>query len=1064
MKYRLGLDLGTNSIGWCALKLDGEGRPNGVLASGVRLLTPNQEAGRDPQSKVSLAADRRVARSMRRRRDRFLRRQKRLMELLVESGLMPDAEMERKKLEKLDPYELRALTLDPGLLRSKVDELHEELPDKFASVTELQLIGRALFHINQRRGFKSNRIADSDDDEKGATKQGIKALREALAAEDCRTLGQFLAKRHGKREQVRFRPTTEGAKILYDFYPSRDLVEHEIDVIWKTQKEHHPQLTDELLVRLKHIAIEQRPLKKPVVGRCTFRPEEERAPRALPDFQRFRILQDLSSLVIERPGVASRKLSITERDALAALLGAQASPVMFEKMRKAIKLKDGERFNYEATNRKSFESDLTAAKLGAGKAFDKKWRSFERARQNEIVENLLTEEDEDALIEWLESDAGLALENAEYVASKLRLPQGYGNLGRSMLTDLIDAMTHESTEATDPATGEVYPSPLTYDQAVERLGLHHSSLREGKKLARLPYYGDLLKRHVIERPDAPEGSQERRGKVTNPTVHIALNQTGKLVNALIDEFGSPEEIVVELARELKQNQKQKDDHNKRIRENTEANEQRAKKLEELKDQKVENNGENRLRMRLYDELPADERVCVYSGKPIGMKMLYSPEIEIDHILPFSATLDDGIANKVLCTRAMNREKGNRAPADAFDAARMTEMAERAERLFKNKAWRFAPDAMDRFAENGGWSARHLTDTQHIARLTKTYLEHVCEPGKVWAVPGRMTAMLRGLWGLNQLLPGHNLPAGKKDRGDHRHHAIDAFVVACTERALLQRIAHAAGKSEALDMQRLFGSEGVPKPWDGFRDELGASLDSLIVVHKRDHGVEGRLHEETAYGIVDAEIDGKKFNLVTRKPIDKLTAKEITRVQSANLRTELMRVAEAAEVSGIKLNLALAEWGRANSVRRVRVLKTEQNFITVRHGPQRQFEKALVPGDNHRIEIFEHDGKWLCEAVTVFDANKSGWASEWIRRYPGARPVMTLHKGDMIQADLGTSDHYWTVYRLNAASNRVWVAPHQDAHGQDERAWQRPTMTTLQKVGAKLAQLDMLGRSRRPDNG
>src|SRR5690606_17378972 len=183
-------------------------------------------------------------------------------------------------------------------------------------------------------------------------------------------------------------------------------------------------------------------------------------------------------------------------------------------------------------------------------------------------------------------------------------------------------------------------------------------------------------------------------------------------------------------------------------------------------------------------------------------------------------------------------------------------AERAERLFKEKAWRFAPDAMERFEEKGGWAARHLTDTQHIARLTKAYLEHVCEPGQVWAVPGRMAAELRGLWGLNQLLPGHNLPGGKKDRGDHRHHAIDAFVVACTERALLQRIANSAGKGEALDMQRLFGSEGVPKPWENFRDELEKSLSSIVVAHKRDHGTGGRLHEDTAYGIVHAAIDGK----------------------------------------------------------------------------------------------------------------------------------------------------------------------------------------------------------------
>ena len=92
MAYRLGLDLGTNSIGWCALTLepigttsDGQSRfkPCGVLDAGVRILTPNDEAGRDPQSKNSLAAERRAARSARRRRDRFLRRQARLMETLI---------------------------------------------------------------------------------------------------------------------------------------------------------------------------------------------------------------------------------------------------------------------------------------------------------------------------------------------------------------------------------------------------------------------------------------------------------------------------------------------------------------------------------------------------------------------------------------------------------------------------------------------------------------------------------------------------------------------------------------------------------------------------------------------------------------------------------------------------------------------------------------------------------------------------------------------------------------------------------------------------------------------
>ena len=161
-RYRLGLDLGSNSIGWCAVLLDGKGTPCGVLDAGVRILTPNEEAGRDPQSKQSLAANRRAARSMRKRRDRFLRRRDRLMETLIEHGLMPKDKTERKDLEKLDPYWLRAAALGQRL----------ELPE----------IGRAIFHLNQRRGFKSNRITDSDDSEGSAMKAGMKALDERLRA------------------------------------------------------------------------------------------------------------------------------------------------------------------------------------------------------------------------------------------------------------------------------------------------------------------------------------------------------------------------------------------------------------------------------------------------------------------------------------------------------------------------------------------------------------------------------------------------------------------------------------------------------------------------------------------------------------------------------------------------------------------------------------------------------------------------------------------------------------------------------------------------------------------
>lgn len=1089
--YRIGLDLGTNSLGWCAVELDAEGRPRGVLAAGVRILTPNEEAGRDPQSKNSLAAGRRDARSMRKRRDRFLMRQKALMRELVKAGLMPADAGERKALERLDPYFLRAAALDGPL------EAHE--------------IGRAIFHLNQRRGFKSNRMTDAEDAEGSAMKLGMANLRETLKAADARTLGDYLARihrrdRHGNRvdgmgrpigeanggardpnaEGVRFRPRVEGAKTLYDLYPTRDMIEHELEEIWAAQKQHHPQLTDALLDRLKRIVIAQRPLKKPPVGKCTFRPDEERAPRALPLFQRFRVLTEISALEIERPGRPARKLSLQERDSLASLLMNQTSIVTFGKMHKALKLPDDAHFNLERGGRKGLQPDMTAAvlaKAGKGESFGKGWRGFERARQTDIVERLLTEEDEDALTGWLVEDCGLS-EAAARAAGAARLPQGHGHVGRSMLSDLVDAMEHESCEAADPETGEVYPRPLTYDEAVRAVddSLHHSNFVPQKQ-KRLPYYGEAMARHVIANPRAREGSQERIGRVPNPTVHIALNQLRAVVNALIDTYGPPAEIRLELARELKQNRKQKDDASRRNRENEAANERRRKELEDLGF--ADTHG-NRLLLRLYEELPADERVCVYSGTPISKEMLFSGAVDIDHILPRSKTLDDGFANKVLCTREMNRLKGNRPPADIWSGDHLREIGERAERLFRNKAWRFAPDGMQKFEESNDFIARHLTDSQHMARLAKDYLGHLYGEDRnrrVLASPGRLTSMLRGMWGLNHLMHDHNRleeEARIKNRDDHRHHAIDAFVVACTDRGLLQRVATAAGRAEAHERDRWAQKGEFPEPFEGYREALRDTLETMVVSHKPDHGLKpgaqgnvhvtsGKLHDATAYGRADDEIGGKRYNLVSRKPIHALKAGEIGRVRDVRLREELETLAYEAKRDGVDLGRALADYGERKTIRRVRILETRQEAYTrrIEHGEAgRRFDKTYMVADNHCLDLLEApDGKWDGEAVTVFDANQPGFQPAWRTADPRPRFVMRLHKGDLVEADFGEGRQVHRVVRLEPSARRVRLVSHRDAGNYEERhndgtdpfRWNFAGYQKLKDAGARRVRVDPIGR-------
>ena len=181
--WRAGLDGGTNSRqGWAAIKLDADGKPCGLLGLGVRIFSD----GRNPKDGSSLAVQRRVPRGMRRRRDRYLDRRSDLMDALIAVGLMPADEAERKSLEALDPYALRAKALHSLL------SPHE--------------LGRALFHLNQRRGFKSNRKAGNKENDDGTISEGIKALNSKMLEAGAQSLGEFLHMRRSKGDIVRAGP------------------------------------------------------------------------------------------------------------------------------------------------------------------------------------------------------------------------------------------------------------------------------------------------------------------------------------------------------------------------------------------------------------------------------------------------------------------------------------------------------------------------------------------------------------------------------------------------------------------------------------------------------------------------------------------------------------------------------------------------------------------------------------------------------------------------------------------------------------------------------------------
>lgn len=844
MGYRLALDLGSTSLGWAMIRLGVNQQPCAVIKAGVRIFSN----GRNPKDGSSLAVTRREARAMRRRRDRLLKRKARMMRTLIEYGLFPAEEMQRKALETLNPYALRAKGLDEALT-----------PSEF---------GRALFHINQRRGFKSNRKTDKKDNDSGALKTAINKLRETLRAENCRTVGEWLYKRNEANQTVRARYRQN--KIMkddgktkidkyYDLYIDRAMIEHEFDQLWKKQAELNPTLfTEAARVDLKDVLLHQRPLKPVKPGRCTFMPDEERAPLALPSTQRFRMYQEVNNLRILREGLKEEPLTLQQRDQLIAAL-EKNNKRTFTQIKKLLGIGGAVQFNFEDPKREELKGNTTSAILGKEEHFGDAWFAFDETKQDAIVLQLIKEENEAKLVRWLQDETGVDEKCAESIAN-VGLPEGYGSLCAKVLARILPELRRDV---------------VTYDKAVQAAGFeHHSQLGANTEIPgvtfkienidqesgeikefyihkELPYYGEYLQRHVGFGSGKPEDSVEKRyGKIANPTVHIGLNQIRLVVNALIKRYGHPSEVIVEVARDLKQNKEQRDEESKRQTENQNRNKRlRTTIAETLQISEERVRRDDIEKMILWEELNprnAADRRCPYSGAQISVAMLLSDEVEIEHILPFSQTLDDSLNNKTVALRQANRIKGNRTPWDArhdfsVQGWDYVSILARAEQMPKTKRYRFGEDGYQHWLkDDAGFLARALNDTRHLSKVAREYMSLICPNTRV--IPGRMTAMLRAKFGLNDVL-GLN---GEKNRNDHRHHAVDACVIAVTDQGLLQRFAKASASAREQQLDRLV--EKMPLPWESYREHVQRAINAIWVSHKPDHSHEGAMHNDTAYGL------------------------------------------------------------------------------------------------------------------------------------------------------------------------------------------------------------------------
>jgi CRISPR-associated endonuclease Csn1 len=602
-----------------------------------------------------------------------------------------------------------------------------------------------------------------------------------------------------------------------------------------------------------------------------------------------------------------------------------------------------------------------------------------------------------------------------------------------------------------------------------------------------------------------QDTNERRfGRFPNPTVHIGLGQLRRIVNVLIRNSGRPAEIVIEFTRALPLSPDERKKKKAEQKRNQERNEERKKRLLSLTPP-VEPNQRNLLKYRLWEELnlkDAFDRKCPFTGDQISVEQLFSPvgDVEIEHLIPFSVCWDDSASNKTVCMREANRAKKKYTPHEAFGSSPVIDdrkydwaaIAARADMMPYAKRWRFGEDALQRFEKQGGFLARQLNETGWLARMAKQYLESLFTQDerrkqKVHVIPGRLTSMIRAKWGLNSLLPDHNYGgevgerdrefldstddvdfSGVKNRADHRHHAIDALVAALTDRSLLWKIAN------AYDEQR--DRIITEPPWATMRDELKAALDRMMVSHKPDHGVQGKLHEDTAYGFVK-EPEKEGANLVYRKPIESLNANEIERIRDRRLREIVQRHVEDAAVNGIALADALrqlhtmeGERHIKHGLRHVRLLKPEkpEYLVPVKNRRTGVPYKAYSAGENFCVEIYElPDGTWDGEAVTRFAANQQDCGPRWKTEHPAARPVMRIHKGDLLRLEHKGKPEIMVVHRLDAAAGRFKLAPHNETGNLDRRhatdnevdpfRWLMASYGTLKRIGAVPVRVDELGR-------
>lgn len=924
----LGLDLGVGSVGWCLIEVDGKYNPIEILGMGSRILslTPDESSNFDRGNGESVCAQRTFRRTARKMLCRYKMRRRLLRSQLAFLGMLDSAD----SLNSLSPLELWKLRSDAATSGVRLT-----LPE----------IGRVLLHLNQKRGYKHAKT-DVADAKQTEFVQDVNRNYAEIRAEG-KTYGQHFY----ERLLATAATTDKGAKVATfrireNVFP-RQAYEDEFDTIMRVQRKFYPEiLTDEVIAGLRNAIFFQRPLKscKHLVSVCEFEGKNyctadgrevfggpKVAPRTSPLAQVCRLYEVINNI---------RLVNVRNKDAAPIPDGIVSSEARKSQYQFVFTAEERERiYEFLNTHEKMTVTDLLKLiglkrgdgfrpdqSLGKGIPGNKTYTALFNAlegvgRRDELLRFNLR---------FIDGNADSATGDVRRVVSPDFINEPLYRLWHTAYSiadrDELAAALAKNFGITDPAvvdrifaidfTGAGFSNRsarfmrriipylaegMVYSDAAAAAGVNHSASVTAEENAT---------RVVVDHLDII-----KKGSLRQPVIEKILNQMIHVVNSLIAQFGPIDEVRVELARSLKQSAKERSDASTAINAREKENKALGEKIAEYG---LTPSRRTIQKLRLWEET---EHVCMYCGQPVSATEFLTGDAEVEHIIPRSIFFDDSLSNKTCACRRCNKAKNNRTAYDfmkedhtdeEFRAyiARVEAMAE-AKKISRTKRDRLLcpkEEIPSDFLE------RDLRQSQYIARKAMEILHTVVR--NVWATSGSVTDFFRHQWGYDRIL--HDLSLDKyasaglveeveyehkgqthrrqqiknwSKRFDHRHHAVDALVIALTRQGYVQRLnnlnaehgnIHAELVKENADFTRnksqlelwastrpRFDIETVRKAVEGIAVSFksGKKLTTpgkraimrggkKTVVQDKLVIPRGALHQETVYGLIRLP-DGRK---------------------------------------------------------------------------------------------------------------------------------------------------------------------------------------------------------------